>query len=222
MANTCCWPQLRRLPSSPSTILLKAPPLSPRWLAPFHHKQRKHRTSLQTCFYWFTFASTCHGTQISSNASPPPPPHSASSSEDLEDSANPIGASQPSAAWKHARTSLGSLRADASVHPRPAPLPFASETKPSLREHCPLYKSKSESPPAPPNKAQRPLQQNGTDLTHSHVSDLSLCKRTTPPKADASSNSCTKQVRVEEARESPDGQFFSSHVSPLQRRRSHS
>ena len=106
--------------------------------------------------------------------------------------------------------------------PRPAPLPFASEPKPSPRDHCPLYKSKSESPPAPPNKALRPLQQNGTDLTHSHVSDLSSCKRATSPKADASSNSCTKQVRVEEARESPDGQFFSSHVSPLQRRRSHS
>ena len=54
------------------------------------------------------------------------------------------------------------------------------------------------------------------------MSDLSSCKSATPPKADASSDSCTKQVRVEEARESPDGQFFSSHVSPLQRRRSHS
>ena len=172
-------------------------------------KERRRRTSLQTYFYWFTFANTCHDTQIS-NASQP-----SASSEDLEHHTHQHRGNTHEPAW------VRSVRPP-PLPPRPAPLPFASEPKPSPRDHCPLYKSKSESPPAPPNKAQRPLQQNGTDLTHSHASDLSSCKRATPSKADASSDSCTKQVRVEEARESPDGQFFSNHVTPLQRRRSHS
>ena len=34
MANTCCWPQLRRLPSPPSTLLLKASPLFPTMVRP--------------------------------------------------------------------------------------------------------------------------------------------------------------------------------------------
>ena len=34
VANTCCWPQLRRLPSPLSTTLLKASPLSPTMVRP--------------------------------------------------------------------------------------------------------------------------------------------------------------------------------------------